>query len=223
MSSTYATMNALSVALTLASCLIFYVSVANGLVPTRLHAFPSSKMRKSLFSSKRPWSPSPLAPGPSEHPMYSAEWARERGLEPGYGGIWPGNPDAKKYSVTFKSKKEPGKEYTLMVPSDRYIYFYFEEKGIELPIVNKPRMCRQGCCTICTAKITNDGGKVKMDAPLGLLKEFRDKNYALTCCSFPRSDLICELQDEDETYIKQWSEGFEGGGVEWGGFFLDED
>ena len=162
------------------------------------------------------------APAP-EPRMYSPEWAKERGLEPGFGGVWPGNPNAKKYSVTLKSKKEGGGEYTLMVPSDRYIFFYFEEMGIDLPIVNKARMCRQGCCTICTVKVTNEGGKVKMDAPLGLLKEVRDKNYALTCCSFPRSDLVCELQDEDETYIKQWSEGFEGGGIEWGGFLPEDD
>jgi len=155
--------------------------------------------------------------------MYSPEWAKERGLEPGFGGVWPGNPNAKKYSVTLKSKKEGGEEYTLMVPSDRYIFFYFEEMGIDLPIINKPRMCRQGCCTICTAKIANEGGKVKMDAPLGLLKEVRDKNYALTCCSYPRSDLVCELQDEDETFVKQWSEGFEGGGIEWGGFLPEDD
>ena len=47
--------------------------------------------------------------------------------------------------------------------------------------------------------------------------------YCLTCATYPRSDLILELQDEDETFIKQWSEGFEGGGVEWGGVFMDED
>ena len=30
-------------------------------------------------------------------------------------------------------------------------------------------------------------------------------------------------KDEDEMYIRQWSEGFEGGGVEWGGVMMDED
>ena len=161
-----------------------------------------------------------LHAGPNDVPIRGAEWARQRGMEPGYGGIWPGNPDAKKYKVTVKSKKT-GEEFTAMVPNDRYIYFYFEEQGIDLPIINQARMCRQGCCTICTAKV--EEGKVKMDAPLGLLKDFRDKDFALTCCSYPRSDIVCVLQDEDEMYVRQWSEGFEGGGVEWGGFFLDED
>lgn len=94
--------------------------------------------------------------------------------------------------------------------------------GIDIPIVNKCRMCRQGCCTICTMKVL--GGKVKMDAPLGLLKQLRDAGYALSCCAYPRSDNIrLQMQSEDETFVKQWSEGFEGGGVEWGGFFMDED
>ena len=154
-------------------------------------------------------------------PIRSKEWAAIRGLEPGYGGYWPGNPDAKKYKVTIKSQKT-GEEVTAMVPNDRYIYMYFEEQGIEIPVINKARMCRQGCCTICTAKL-DEGSKVKMDAPLGLLKDFREDGYALTCCSLPRSDIVCVLQDEDEMYIRQWADGFEGGGKEWGGVFMDED
>jgi hypothetical protein len=51
---------------------------------------------------------------PGDPPIRSAEWARRRGLEPGYGGYWPGNPDAKKYKVTIKSKKT-GEEFTAMV------------------------------------------------------------------------------------------------------------
>ena len=30
--------------------------------------------------------------------------------------------------------------------------------------------------------------------------------------AYPRSDMVIELQDEDEMYVKQWSEGFEGVG-----------
>ena len=37
-------------------------------------------------------------------------------------------------------------------------------------------------------------GAVKMDAPLGLLKDFREQGYALMCCAYPRSDIVCELQ-----------------------------
>eukprot|EP01031_Cornospumella_fuschlensis_P022278 gene22278-27241_t len=135
-------------------------------------------------------------------------------------GIWPGNPNAKKYQVTIRSRKT-GEEFVQMVPEDRYIYFYFEEQGVELPIHNKARMCRQGCCTICTVKVSE--GKVKMDTPLGLLKDFRKEGYALSCCAYPKSDIVCELQDEDEMYVKQWAEGFEGGGVVWGGVLPEDD
>ena len=141
-------------------------------------------------------------------------------MVPGFGGVWPGDPNAKQYKVTVRSKHTEV-EFTCMVPEDRYIALKFEEEGIDLPIWNKERMCRQGCCTICAVKIID--GNFKMDAPLGLLKEMRDKGYALSCCTYPRSDLVIELQREDEMYIKQWSEGFEGGGVEWGGFLPEED
>jgi ferredoxin len=155
-----------------------------------------------------------------EPKIRSKEWAAERGLEPGYGGIWPGDPNAPTFKVTFRSKAS-GQEYSLNVPKDRYIFYVFEEEGIELPIINKARMCRQGCCTICGCKLVE--GKVKMDVPLGLLKDMRDEGYILTCCSYPLTDCVLEVQTEDEVYIKQWAEGFEGGGVEWGGFLPDED
>lgn len=147
-------------------------------------------------------------------------WAKVRGLIPGHGGYWPGNPDAKRYNVTITTKGSKD-VFTLLVPEDRYIFFYFEEEGIELPIVNKARMCRQGCCTTCCARLLS--GKVKMDAPLGLLKESRDAGYILTCTSYPRSDMVIQLQDEDEAYKEQWGDGFEGGGVEWGGILPKED
>ena len=156
----------------------------------------------------------------SEHAPYSEEWAAERGMEPGFGGVWPGSPDAKKYKVTVRSRKT-NETFVTNVANDRYIYYAFEEERKQLPIVNSHKMCRQGCCTICAAKIVD--GKVKMDAPLGLLKELRNQNYGLLCCAMPRSDIVVELQDEDEMYVRQWSEGFEGGGGEWGGVFIDED
>ena len=156
----------------------------------------------------------------SDHQPYSAEWAAERGMEPGYGGVWPGNPEAETFKVTVINRKT-NETFVTDVAKDRYIYYAFEEKKLDLPVVNARRMCRQGCCTICAAKIVE--GKLKMDAPLGLLKELRDQQYGLMCCAMPRSDLTLVLQDEDEMYQRQWAEGFEGGGTEWGGFFLDED
>lgn len=148
------------------------------------------------------------------------EWAKKRGMVPGFGGLWQGDPNAEKFKVTIKSKKA-GEEYTCLVPKDRYIFYVFEEEGIDLPLPLKERMCRQGCCTICSMKVVE--GKSKMDAPLGLLKELREEGYTLTCCTYPKSDMVLEMLEEDQIFIKQWSEGFEGGGVEWGGFLPEED
>lgn len=52
---------------------------------------------------------------------------------------------------------------------------------------------------------------------------FQKQGYALSCCSLPRSDIVCQLQDEDEVYVKQWGETFESGGIEWGGFLPEDD
>lgn len=147
------------------------------------------------------------------------KWNGEE-IEPGFGGVWPGDPDAQTHNVKFVNKK--GEEVAEMdVPVDRYIYFATEDADIDVPIINKHKMCRNGCCTTCAAKVLE--GKVKHDGALGLLKDLKQEGYALMCCSYPKSDLVVELQDEDEVYMKQFGDSFEGGGVEWGGFFLDED
>lgn len=40
--------------------------------------------------------------------------------------------------------------------------------------------------------------QVTHDGALGLLKDLKLEGYALMCCSYPNSDLVVELQDEDE-------------------------
>lgn len=45
------------------------------------------------------------------------------------------------------------------VPVDRYIYFATEDSEVDVPIVNKKRMCRNGCCTTCAVKVLE--GKVR--------------------------------------------------------------
>lgn len=40
--------------------------------------------------------------------------------------------------------------------------------------------------------------QVKPEGALGLLKDLRQEGYTLSCCSYPKSDLVVELQDEDE-------------------------
>lgn len=40
--------------------------------------------------------------------------------------------------------------------------------------------------------------QVKQEGALGLLKALKQEGYALSCCSYPKSDLVVELQDEDD-------------------------
>lgn len=84
-----------------------------------------------------------------------------------------------------------------------------------------PSSCRNGCCTTCAAKLSS--GEVEQLEALGLLKEMRAKGYALLCVSYPRSDIHCTLQNEDEVYVKQFGSSFESGGVEWGGVLPEDD
>lgn len=51
------------------------------------------------------------------------------------------------------------------VPVDRYIYFATEDAGVDVPIVNKKRMCRNGCCTTCAVKVLEGKVCVTNDVP----------------------------------------------------------
>ena len=37
-------------------------------------------------------------------------------------------------------------------------------------------------------------GKVRMEGGLGLLRDMKKQGVALSCCSYPRSDIVAELQ-----------------------------
>lgn len=104
----------------------------------------------------------------------------------------------------------------MQVPEDRYIWWAMEDEGADLP-----SSCRHGCCTTCAVRIKS--GEVRQDEALGLMKEIRAKGYALLCVSYPKSDIECELQDEDEVYLQQFGDSFESGGVTWGGVLPEED
>ncbi|CAM9872433.1 unnamed protein product, partial [Hapterophycus canaliculatus] len=135
-------------------------------------------------------------------------WRDEGDLVPGFGGIWPGDPDAETHHVTYVNKA--GEEVaSLDVPVDRFVFFATEDAGVDVPIVNKKRMCRNGCCTTCAVKVLE--GKVKQEGALGLLKNLKQEGYALSCCSYPRSDLVLQLQEEDDVYMKQFGDDFEAG------------
>ena len=117
----------------LCALLLAATGVAFALHPRKCSPVPPRRLHKALHDT--------VGMGSGLPKPYSLEWAQQRGMVPGYGGVWPGDPNAKKYRVTVRTKK--GDEFVTDVPADRYIFHYFEEVGIDLPIANKARMCRQ--------------------------------------------------------------------------------
>lgn len=55
-----------------------------------------------------------------------------------------------------------------------------------------------GTCNLKTSRHSQSLKQVKPEGALGLLKELKEEGYALTCCSYPKSDLVLEVQAEDE-------------------------
>lgn len=125
-------------------------------------------------------------------------------------------PDAKTYSVTVHGREAGAAPITVQVPEDRYIWHVMEEAGFELPA-----SCRNGCCTTCAVRLKS--GKIVQDEALGLVRQMREVGYGLLCVAYPRSDIVCELQNEDEVYERQFGSTFEAGGIEWGGVMADLD
>lgn len=54
------------------------------------------------------------------------------------------------------------------VPVDRYIFFATEEADVDVPIVNKKRMCRNGCCTTCAVKVLEGKVRAPRSAPFAV-------------------------------------------------------
>ncbi|EME28146.1 ferredoxin [Galdieria sulphuraria] len=126
-----------------------------------------------------------------------------------------GDPNARKYRVTVRNQRT-GECYIRDVPTDRYIWWSFLEQGIELP-----SSCVNGCCTTCACRVVS--GRIEQPLALGLLKEMKNKRYALLCVSYPKSDVEVVLQEEDEVYCRQFGDSFESGGVEYGGIIPEDD
>lgn len=59
--------------------------------------------------------------------------------------------------VTYVNKEEEVVA-EMDVPCDRYIHYAFEDAEVDIPIINRARMCRNGCCTTCAVKVKE--GKV---------------------------------------------------------------
>lgn len=111
--------------------------------------------------------------------------------------------------------RQKNTDYTLQVPSDRYILQSAETQGVELPF-----SCRNGACTTCAVRVLS--GELYQPEAVGLSVELQRQGYALLCVSYARSDLEVETQDEDEVYELQFGRYFGKGRVKVG-LPLDEE
>lgn len=75
-----------------------------------------------------------------------------------------------------------GTNFTMDVPEDRYIFWAFEDAGVDLPLINGHRMCRNGACTTCAVKVCMSvGGGGNGRRLVGLGRRTIDLNPLLTC------------------------------------------
>ena len=115
---------------------------------------------------------------------------------------------AETYSIRIHDRQK-GTDYTVQVPSDRYILQTAESQAADLPFA-----CRNGACTTCAVRVLS--GEIYQPEAMGLSPDLRAQGYALLCVSYPRSDLEVETQDEDEVYELQFGRYFGKGKVRFG-------
>lgn len=97
------------------------------------------------------------------------------------------------YKVTVQHK---GVETVLDVREDFSILSAALDAGIDLP-----HDCDLGVCLTCPSKIVSG----TVDQTGGTLDDsVMERGYALTCCTYPRSDVVIRSIDEDELVSAQF-------------------
>lgn len=96
------------------------------------------------------------------------------------------------YRVRFLNQSI-GLNKTILVPEDQYILDMAEESGVRLP-----SGCKLGECSACVAKIVS--GTVDQSEQKFLTAAEVDAGYAVTCVSYPTSDLVLETHQERSLY-----------------------
>ena len=98
-----------------------------------------------------------------------------------------------KHKVTIQHE---GKETILSVSEDYSILDAAIDAGIELP-----HDCKLGVCLTCPSKVVS--GTIDQTGST-LDDSVMDQGFALTCCSYPRSDVVIRSIDEDELVSAQF-------------------
>jgi 2Fe-2S type ferredoxin len=100
-----------------------------------------------------------------------------------------------KHKVTVKHN---GKDYELSVAEDCSILDAAIDADIDLPYD-----CKMGVCLTCPSKLVS--GKIDQSGST-LDESVMENGFALTCCAFPRSDLVIRSIDEEELLAAQFSD-----------------
>lgn len=109
------------------------------------------------------------------------------------GSLLFGKPGNAVWKVTVK---HDGKDTVLNVKEDCSILTAAKDAGIDLP-----HDCEMGVCLTCPAKImsgTVDSTGTTLDDSV------IEEGYALTCATFPRSDMVIRSIEEDELINAQF-------------------
>ena len=92
-------------------------------------------------------------------------------------------------SITIQSPD--GTEETFECDEDTTILDALEESGLDLP-----SSCRAGACSSCAMKIVE--GDVNQEEQTFLDDDQLDEGYCLTCVSYPTSDEITLLTEQED-------------------------
>lgn len=91
-----------------------------------------------------------------------------------------------------------GKDHVLTVREDCSVLEAALDAGIDLP-----HDCKLGVCLTCPSKVVS--GKIDQSGST-LDDSVMEKGFALTCCAFPRSDLVIRSIEEEELLQAQFSD-----------------
>ena len=98
----------------------------------------------------------------------------------------------KQFSVRIIDNKK-NIDKTIQVPSNKYILDVAEQLAVGIPY-----SCRAGSCSSCLGLIKE--GSVDQSSQIFLEGDKIDEGYVLTCVAYPTSNVVIEVNIEDEFY-----------------------